>query len=67
MGGVQAAGTYTVATDEELLPGVSVPAWRRIATLIFLPLRPGGAFAEQVVTIDPFELEAAQVQDAASA
>jgi hypothetical protein len=61
---VQAAGTYTVETDEELLPDVSFPAWRRIATLIFLPSRPGGAFVEQVVNIDPLELAAAQERDA---
>jgi hypothetical protein len=61
---VQAAGTYTVETDEELIPDVSFPAWRRIATLIFLPSRPGGAFVEQVVTIDPLELAAAQERDA---
>jgi hypothetical protein len=64
---VHAAGTYTVQTEEELLPGLSFPAWRRIATLIFLPSRPGGAFVEQVVNIDPLELEAAQARDAASA
>ena len=63
---VQAAGTYTVQTDEELLPGVSFPAWRRIATVIFLPLRPGAAFVEQMVSIDPLELEAAQERDGAS-
>ena len=33
---VQPAGTYTVETDEELLPGLSFPAYRRVATLIFL-------------------------------
>jgi hypothetical protein len=64
---VQPAGTYTVETREDLLPGVSFPAWRRIATLIFLPSRPGGAFVEQMVSIDPLELEAAQERDAASA
>ena len=64
---VQAAGTYTVETVEELLPGLSFPAWRRIATMIFLPSRPGGAFVEQVVNIDPLELEAAQERDAAGA
>jgi hypothetical protein len=64
---VQAAGTYTVETEEETLPGLSFPAWRRIATLIYLPSRPGGAFVEQVVNIDPLELEAAQERDAASA
>ena len=51
-------------TREDLLPGLSVPAWRPIATLIFLRSRPGGAFVEQVVNIDPLELEAAQEKDA---
>jgi hypothetical protein len=64
---MQPAGTYTVETQEDLLPGLSVPAWRRIATLIFLPSRPGGTFVEQMVTIDPLELEAARERDAASA
>jgi hypothetical protein len=64
---VQTAGTYTVETEEESLPGLSFPAWRRIATLIYLPWRPGGAFVEQVVKIDPLELEAAQERDAARA
>ena len=63
----QAAGTYTVQTHEESLPGLSFLAWRRTATLIFLPSRPGGAFVEQLVEIDPLELEAAQERDAASA
>ena len=61
---IQPAGAYTVETDEELLPGLSFPAYRRIATLIFLPSRPGGTFLEQVVNIDPLELEAAQKGDA---
>jgi hypothetical protein len=64
---VQPAGTYTVETDEELLPGLSFPAYRRIATLIFLPSRPGSAFLEQVVNVDPLELEAAQEGDASMA
>ena len=62
----QPAGTYTVQTHEELLPGLSFLAYRRIATLIFLPSRPGGAFVEQLVDVDPLELEAAQERDAAS-
>ncbi len=61
--GVQSAGTYTVETHEELLPEAPPPAYQRIATLIFLPLRPGGAFVERVVEIDPLELEAAQERD----
>ena len=65
--GVQPAGTYTVETHEELLQGISFPAYRRIATLIFLPLRPGRTFVEQVVNVDGLELEAAQNRDAESA
>ena len=61
------AGTYTVQTHEETLPGLSFLAWRRTATLIFLPSRPGSAFVEQLVEIDPLELDEAQERDAASA
>ena len=42
IGQVQPAGTYTVETDEELLPGLSLPAYRRIATLMVLRSRGGG-------------------------
>jgi hypothetical protein len=61
---VQPAGTYTVETDEELLPGLSFPAYRRIATLIFLRPRGRGAVVEEVANIDPLELQAAQERDA---
>jgi hypothetical protein len=61
---VQPAGTYTVETEEELLPGLSFPAYRRIATLIFLRSRGGGPVVEEVANIDPLELQAAQERDA---
>ena len=61
------AGTYTVQTHEEAVPGLSFLDWRRTGTRIFLPSRPGGAFVEQLVEIDPLELEAAQEKDAADA
>ena len=61
---VQPAGTYTVETDEELLPGLSFPAYRRIATLIVLRSRGGGPIVEEVVNVDPLELQAAQERDA---
>ena len=61
---VQPAGTYTVETDEELLPGLSFPAYRRIATLILLRSQRGRGLVEQVVNIDPLELQAAQERDA---
>jgi hypothetical protein len=61
---VQPAGSYTVETDEEELPGASFPAYRRIATLILLRSRRGGRILEEVISIDPLELQAAQERDA---
>ena len=52
-------GDYLVATDEEMIEGVSRPAWRRIATMIHL--RKGGT--TQVLTIDPQELENLLLED----
>ena len=63
--GEQPAGTYLVETDEELVPGLSLLAWRRVASLMFLPPRPGGPVQERIATVDPLELEAAQARDAA--
>jgi hypothetical protein len=57
------AGDYRVATDEELIQGLSFPAYRRVATMIFLP-GPNGASLE-MLTIDPAELQAAHERDAA--
>jgi hypothetical protein len=63
--GAQPPGTYTVETDEELLDDSSPPAYRRIATMIRLPGRPGSGVQVQVVTVDPEELAAALLRDAA--
>ena len=63
--GEQPPGTYPVETDEELIPGLSFIAWRRVASLMFLPSRPGGSVPDRIATIDPLELEAAQARDAA--
>ena len=60
----QPAGTYTVETDEELRPGLSFPAYRRIASLIFLRSRCGGPVVEEIANVDPLELQAAQERDA---
>ena len=62
--GEQPAGTYPVETDEELIPGLSFIAWRRVASLMFLPSRPAGAVPDRIATIDPLELEAARARDA---
>lgn len=62
--GRQPAGTYVVETEEELIEGLSFPAYRRVATTMFLPAQPGGTVSGQMATIDPAELEAAQRHDA---
>ena len=63
--GVQPAGTYVVETEEELIEGLSFPAYRRVATVMFLPAGSGGTTAwQQVAAVDPRELRAAQARDA---
>lgn len=64
--GPQPPGTYTVETDEDLLDGSSPPVYRRIATMIRLPGRPGSGELVQVVTVDPDELAAALLRDGAA-
>jgi hypothetical protein len=54
---------YRVVTDEELIEGLSFPAYHRISTAIFVPAPSGSAV--EMVTIDPLDLEAAKEQDAA--
>jgi hypothetical protein len=60
---VQPAGTYTVETDEELLQTASLPAYRRISTLMRLPARTTGTMLTQIVEINPVELAAALARD----
>jgi hypothetical protein len=65
---VQPPGTYTVETDEELLPTLSLTAYHRIATWLRLPARREGAESvagfSQVAVIDPVELDSALARDA---
>jgi hypothetical protein len=60
------AGSYTVETAEELLQGLSFPAWRRLYTTIRLPGRPGTLVLQEMATIDPEALDAAVARDAAA-
>jgi hypothetical protein len=62
IGSQQPAGTYAVDTEEELIEGLSFPAYRRAATTIFLPTRLGAASGE-VIGIDPGELASALARD----
>src|SRR6266851_833253 len=58
------AGDYRVVTDEELIEGLSFPAYRRVATMIFLPAQSHRASSIEMVTIDPLDLQAVQDRDA---
>ena len=65
--GVQPPGTYTVETEEELIEGLSFPAYRRKATVMLLPaLDSTTTGSRQIATIDPLELQAAQARDGAA-
>ncbi|MGC1883388.1 MAG: hypothetical protein WA703_19630, partial [Pseudolabrys sp.] len=61
-----AAGEYEVATDEELIEGLSFPVYRRVATLIFLPADAGQQASMEMINIDPADLAAAQQLDQAA-
>ena len=50
-------GDYRVATDKELIEGLSFLAYHRISTVIFVPAQSGSAV--ETVTIEPLELQAA--------
>lgn len=59
------AGAYSVETDEELLEGISFPAYRRILTLLHLHPKPGRPGLTETLTVDPNELDAALERDRA--
>ena len=56
------AGDYPVVTDEELIEGLSFPAYRRVSTMLLVPAQSKLA-ALEMVAIDPRELAAAQARD----
>lgn len=58
------AGTYHVVTDEELIEGLSFPAYRRVATMIEVPTHSLRSTSSEMLTIDPAHLVTAQQRDA---
>jgi hypothetical protein len=60
-------GSYEVLTDEELIEGLSFPVYRRVSTSMIVPAQSHHASAVEMQTIDPRDLEAAQLRDAATA
>ncbi len=57
------AGKYDVATDEELIEGLSYPVYRRIATTMLVPA-PSFQGSVEMLTVDPLDLAAAKDGDA---
>lgn len=57
------AGNYVVETDEELIQGLSFPAFRRILTVIYLQAKSRNSALTRSLTIDPNDLEAALERD----
>ena len=58
----QPAGTYDVETEEELLEGLSFPAYRRISTTMTPRAQVPGRIL-QALLVDPAGLERAQAED----
>src|SRR5712671_910134 len=59
-------GEYRIVTDEELIEELSFPAYRRVATMIFVPARSQSS-AVEMIAVDPLDLQAAQERDGAVA
>jgi hypothetical protein len=57
------AGNYVVETEEELLQGLSIPAYRRVSTTLYVDRIPGRPGVTEAWRIDPEALEAAIVRD----
>ena len=58
------ADSYDVETDEEMISGLSFPAYRRVRTVIIVPGRSASSTSKQVVEIEPDDLIAALARDA---
>lgn len=59
----QPAGDYRVDQDEEMIGWISCLAWRRVGAFIHLPAIAGKGSTQQMVPIDPADLDAALEKD----
>jgi hypothetical protein len=67
IGQVQPAGTYRVEIEEEGIPDLSFAAYRRTATVIYLPSQRAGTMnSYEAAVIDSVDLDAALQRDAMS-
>lgn len=58
------AGDYQLATDEELVEGLSFPAYRRVATHLYIHPKPG---ITEMLPVSWAEITAAQLRDEVAA
>ncbi len=59
------AGAYELVTDDELIEGLSFPAYRRVASWILRSAQNSNG-ATEMILIDPVELAAAHAHDTAA-
>jgi hypothetical protein len=57
-------GAYEVVTDEEMIEGLSFPAFRRVATMIMVPAAQNSAM--EMISIGSVDLSDAQRVDASA-
>ena len=59
-------GAYEVNTDEEVIEGLSFPAFRRVATMIMVPAAPPRSSTMEMISIGSVDLSDAQRIDASA-
>jgi hypothetical protein len=59
-------GAYEVITDEEMIEGLSFPAFRRVATMIMVPAAPPHGSTMELISIGSIDLADAQRIDAST-
>lgn len=60
------AGAYEVITDEEMIEGLSFPSFRRVATMIMVPIAESRGSTIEMVSIGSVDLSDAQRIDASA-
>ena len=61
-----AAGAYEVITDEEMIEGLSFASFRRVATMIMVPVAAPRSSAMEMISIGSVALSDAQRIDASA-
>jgi len=62
--GAQPAGTYRLVVEEDEIPGLSFPAYRRVTMVLHTPSVSSTASLRQEFPVDAADLEAALERDA---